>query len=185
MADASKVYRVIKMSLRDILFMARGELASAVVRKNLDQTNYHKAMRAHGYLLNVANRPQDYFSRDNTEQEWEKRIRDYQKQGGFLSNDRKAVAYIVGGPAREVELKAEPLFVYNRGCYARKLLRDLLVLVQEWEYKRTSKDKAEVAEADKIANKIFAMREKTKSIKYYKNGHLALWAMYMGMGRER
>lgn len=181
MVDASRVYRAIKISLRDILVMAREELA--VVWKNLDKTNHYKAGRAQVYLKNVANRPQDYFSRANTEQEWEKRIRDYQKQGGFKSKDRKAVAYIVGGPAHEVELKAYPLFMHSRGSVARELLRDLLALVQEWEYKRTSKDKAEVAEADKIANKIFAMRERIESKKYSKKSNMAVWEMWKGIKR--
>ena len=89
----------------------------------------------------------------------------------------------MGGPAREGELKVYPLFMHSRGSVAKQLLRELLELVQEWEYKRTSKDKAEVAEADKIANKIFAMRERIESKKYSKNSNMAGGEMWMSIKR--
>ena len=179
--EERRVYRAVKVAIADILMMAREELFA--VWKNLDKKEHYRIGRAQVFLKKIANRPQDYLSRASTEKVWMNKINAYQKQGGYKADDIKAVSRIVGSPADDVYSKVYPMFRHLKSSVSRQLLKDLFVLVQEWEYKRTAKDKAEVIKADNIAKKIFEMREKIESKKNSKRSKMAVWEIWKNAKR--
>ena len=174
-----RVYKAIKSVFSDFAEIGRESFAKEW--KSLDKEKRNDAVRAEIYLKKVASNPQEFFSRAATERTWSAKIRAYQQHGGYKSDDRDAVAFIVGSPKTDVDNNVRPMFVKNSNLFS--LFRDFTGMVQDWEYCRTSRKKADIEKAQVLANKIFEMKEKIEDKKNQKASRFVAWELLKNIKR--
>lgn len=174
-----KVYKAIKSVFSHFGDCAHENLAK--YWKKLGQQEQYKAGRAQVYLKNLARNPQKYFSRAETGRAWAARIRAYQQHGGFKSENRDAVAFIVGSPKMEVDRNVRSAFVNNPELSG--LFSKFTGLVLDWEYSRTLKKKEDREKAQNAAKEILKMETEIENLKNNNVGRYAVWEFIKNIKR--
>ena len=96
----------------------------------------------------IAN-PAGYFSRRATEAQWRQRADEYADRAKLRPEHRHNAYHIVPNPVGVVNEKLQPAFVQNADLW--RMFYQFCLAVQDWEYKRTSSNDAELFCADSIA----------------------------------
>ena len=153
-----QVRDVIKAALTDLRLLMREEVK--LVWKKLNKQAQYKMARSLATLNHVAKNPELYFSREYTEQAWFARAREYATKTGM--QDWRGAFYIVQDPTGQV------YDVVSNGLFPRvKWLNELYHfghMIQNWEYKHTSKSNSDLCTAGIEAENIMRCAQKYKRL---------------------
>lgn len=147
-----------KFTDRDVYLAVQNGLAAIKVlaikgikeRNNLlSEGDKIKADQALFDFDSVIANPAGYFSRRATEAQWHQRANEYADRVNLRPEHRHNAYYIVPNPVGMVNEKLQPAFAQNADLWRMFYL--FCSVVQDWEYKRTSSNDAELFCADSIA----------------------------------
>ncbi len=150
------VYNDIKKALFNYYVLVRSDLKKHW--KSLPKTARRDAGVALRYLEGVFNNPKKYFSRADTQGDWNNRAVEYAKENGIGPVD---AFYIVHGPREQF---AETV---KNACYSSELYHDLYKLaglIQNWEYDRTSNRASFRDNAQRFADEIKKTAQRTQQV---------------------
>lgn len=150
------VYNDMKKALFNYYVLIRADLKKRW--KSLPKMARREAVVSLRYLENVFNNPKKYFSRADTQGDWNNRAIEYAKAKDIGPVD---AFYIVHGPREQ--------FIENvkNACYSSELYHELYKLaglMQNWEYDRTSGRDYVRYNAGRFADEIKKTAERTQRI---------------------
>lgn len=155
--ERDNVYAQVERALSNFYLLVRADLKKRW--KSLDNQDRRDAVVALRYLEGVVRCPAANFSRVATQRAWNNRAVECAQKNG-LKNVADAF-YIVHGP-REVFIENVKNAVYLPELY--HALYTLAGRIQNWEYDRTSNDAYICGKAERYAEEIIKMADKTQKL---------------------
>ena len=150
------VYNDIKRALFNYYVLIRADLKKRW--KTLPKIARRDAVVALRYLEGVFNNPKKYFSRADTQGDWNNRAVEYAKENDIGAVD---AFYIVHGPREQF---AENV---KNACFSSELYHNLYKLaglIQNWEYDRTSNLEYVRGNAPRFADEIKKTAQHTQQV---------------------
>lgn len=144
-----QIYAAIKSGFKDFQYLARAGVKKAWVKMTV--ADRYAAGRALANIGDVARSPEKYFSRENTQKDWQFRLETYSREHNLELGSIHAL-YFVYSPMDIVWDDAVDAFKNNPDLHRQYY--NFCKAVQNWEYDRTSRYIVTRENAYKFADKI-------------------------------